>query len=405
MIHSVRGFRDILHPQSQKFAEFEAIARRVLALYGYSEIRLPTLEMKELFVKSTGETTDIVEKEMYAFSDAGGRELALRPEGTPGVARAYIENNLFSTEPRQKLYYIGNMFRAERPQAGRFREFEQIGAEYIASPHPSADAEVIILLSHILREAGVKDFSIEINSLGCKECRPKYRAQLLEFLNARRETLCESCKKRIEKNPLRALDCKADGEKLTADAPKQKLCPQCDDHFENVQTLLTSCGEKFSVNKNMARGLDYYSRTVFEFKAGAIGAQDAIAGGGRYDSLIKSMGGPEVAAVGWAMGVDRAVSLLTTENLPKVKIFVISLGKESDNYAFEILHDLRVAGIAADSASFSQSLKAQMRSADKSGAEFALIVGENEVKKSSCMLKNLKTAEQKEISRTDIIKL
>lgn len=399
MINSIRGFRDIFHPDSAAFASLEETARRIFRLYGYGELRFPAVEYRELFVKSTGETTDIVEKEMYTFTDAGGRELALRPEGTPGVVRAYLENNLHSQDPRRKLFYIGSMYRAERPQAGRYREFEQIGAEYLGNAHPSADAESIAMLAAMLKAAGLNSFSAEINSIGCQNCRPKYREELLSFLKANSDSLCENCKKRIERNPLRALDCKTDGPRLIATAPKQQLCGECADHFDKVTEFLRAANVPFTVNPNLVRGLDYYSRTVFEFRAGGIGSQDAIGGGGRYDSLVKSMGGPEVPAVGWAMGADRVINALAGAGRPKQSpsIFVVSLGDAAVMPSFRLMEQIRACGMTADSASFSQSMKAQMRAANKSGARFAAILGEDEIKNSVCAMKDLQTGEQRNV--------
>lgn len=399
MIHSIRGFRDILPPASEAYAGMEALARRLFNLYSYNEIRLPTLEMRELFVKSTGETTDIVEKEMYSFSDAGGREIALRPEGTPGAVRAYIENSMHQTGGNAKLFYIGNMFRAERPQAGRFREFEQIGVECIGNPHPAADAESISLLLDFLGKGGIKDYTAEINSLGCHDCRAGYRQDLLAYLKGHSGELCENCRKRIEKNPLRTLDCKIDGPRLVADAPKQELCRECSSHFSCVQELLASAGRPFRVNRNLVRGLDYYTRTVFEAKCSSLGSQDALAGGGRYDELVKSMGGPDVPAVGWALGVDRTLQAVSDGSRPgsRTKTFVISAGASADAAAFKVLNALRSAGISADGTMFGQSLKSQMRMANKAGALYALMIGEEELRTSVCALKNLETGEQKNI--------
>ncbi|MDD2774294.1 MAG: histidine--tRNA ligase [Elusimicrobiales bacterium] len=403
-IQSIRGFRDILPPQSGIFASFEAKAREVFARYGYSEIRVPTVEMKELFVKSTGETTDIVEKEMYAFEDAGGRHLALRPEGTPGVVRAYIENNLHAQDPRRKFFYVGSMFRAERPQAGRYREFEQIGMEYFGNAHPAADAESIALLASVLSAAGLTDFRADINSLGCAQCRPVYRQNLIAFLNSRKDALCENCKKRIETNPMRALDCKTDGPELFRTAPAQEFCPGCAEHFAAVQSLLKETGTPFEVNRAVVRGLDYYSRTVFEFRSSAIGAQDAIAGGGRYDALVGSMGGPQVPAIGWALGADRVVSLLEKNAAPQSGpgVFVVSMEEATHRTAFRLLAQLRAAGVCADGGAFAQSMKAQLRAADRCGAKFAVIIGGDEMQKRAAALKNLQTGEQKEIPFDDL---
>ena len=394
-IHSLRGFRDLLPPDSALFARIEAAAREVFALYGYQELRIPTIELKELFVKSTGDTTDIVEKEMYAFTDGGGREVAVRPEGTPGVVRAYIENNLNQTGRNGKYFYIGNMFRAERPQAGRYREFEQIGAEHIGNASPFADAETITMLVKLLEKVGVGGCSVMLNSLGCGECRKAYREVLLAFLRARAEKLCEPCRSRIERNPLRALDCKIDGPALAETAPKLTLCPACAEHFAKTQELIKISGVRHEVNTSLVRGLDYYTRTVFEVRSSALGSQDAVCGGGRYDDLVKSMGGPAAPAIGWAVGVDRMAMLMKDKPAADTspKAFVIAASKEAGNKAFELvtaLRNLSAGPISADFSNFELSLKSQMRSSDKSGAAFALIIGEDELKAGTVTIKPLK---------------
>lgn len=393
MINSLRGFRDLLPPESDLFTRIETAAREVFGLYAYQELRIPALEKKELFVKSTGDTTDIVEKEMYAFTDGGGREVAMRPEGTPGVVRAYIEHNLGQTGRNGKYFYIGGMYRAERPQAGRYREFTQIGAEHIGNPSPAADAESISMLVRLLEKAGVEGCSVELNSLGCGECRKTYREILLAFLRARAEKLCEPCRGRIERNPLRALDCKIDGPWLSAEAPKLTLCPACAEHFDKTQKFLGTAGVAYKVNTSLVRGLDYYTRTVFEVRTTALGSQDAVAAGGRYDDLVKSMGGPQAPAIGWAMGVDRVAMLLKDKPAPDTspKTFIVAASKEAGDKAFALLTALRAAGVSSDFSSFDLSLKSQMRSADKSGASFALIIGEDELKAGTCAIKSLKT--------------
>jgi len=392
MINALRGFRDILPPDSEQFAAIERMAREVFELYGYRELRIPTLEKKELFIKSTGDTSDIVQKEMYSFQDAGGREIANRPEGTPGIARAFIEHNLGQTGRNAKFFYIANMFRAERPQAGRYREFEQIGAEYIGNASPEADAETVAMLVGLLTKAGVAGCSVDINSLGCSDCRKKYRAELLAYLRTCSSDLCEACAARIEKNPLRALDCKIDGPKLAASAPKMEYCPECAAHFARVQKLLGTAGIVYRVNRSLVRGLDYYTRTVFEVRSSAIGSQDAIAAGGRYDDLIKSMGGPAAPAVGWAMGVDRVALLLADgpKDDKTPKIFIVSAFEGAADKAFEIMTSVRAAGISADFSDFGLSLRSQMRSADKSGAAFAFIIGEEELARKVVGVKNLR---------------
>jgi len=392
MINTLRGFRDLLPPESDLFARIEASAREVFGLYGYQELRIPALEKKELFVKSTGDTTDIVEKEMYAFTDGGGREVAMRPEGTPGMVRAYIEHNLGQTGRNSKFFYIGNMFRAERPQAGRYREFEQIDAEYIGNPAPAADAETISMLLKLLENLGVEGCSVEINSLGCAACRKAYRETLLGYLRGRSERLCEPCRGRIERNPLRALDCKIDGPWLADEAPKLQLCPDCAAHFSDTQRLLAVAKAPYKVNLNLVRGLDYYSRTVFEVRSTLLGSQDAVAGGGRYDDLVKSMGGPAAPAIGWGMGVDRLAMLLKDKPLPDTapKTFVVAASKEAGDKAFELMTALRNSGLSSDFSNFAVSLRSQMRSADKSGAAFALLLGEDELKAGTVAIKPLK---------------
>lgn len=403
MINSVRGFRDILYPDSRLFAEFENKARGLFERYSFREVRLPTLERMELFIKSTGETSDIVEKEMYFLRDAGGRELALRPEGTPGAVRAYLENNLCQSNPVQKLFYIGNMFRAERPQAGRFREFEQIGAEYFGNPSPWADIEMIVLLADLLNKFEIK-FELHVNSLGCEHCRPLYREELKACLENNKEALCENCRNRIARNPIRALDCKIDGPNLIQQAPKIKLCDNCGLHFEKFKSWFAAKKEmKIIYNAGLVRGLDYYTGIVFEVKSPSLGAQDAIGAGGRYDTLVKSMGGPDVPAVGWALGVDRCLmAAATPPSIPRVpEVFVATMGDYSAE-AFSLLENLRGAGISSDAAVLTNSFKSQMRSADKSGAAFLVIIGEDEIKGNSYSVKNLATGEQKKVPSGEI---
>ena len=401
MAKLLRGFRDLFDTEAQKLTTVEKAARAVFKIYGAKELRLPTLELKEIFIKATGQTTDIVQKEMYAFEDSGGRLVAMRPEGTPGVARAYIENN-FQENPLQKFFYIGNMFRAERPQAGRYREFEQIGLEYIGNASPAADAEVILMLKAIFDKLGVKNYKVKINSIGCKECRPKFREDLIKFFNAQKDSLCEKCQTRLEVNPLRVLDCKIDGPKFTQSAPKQILCPDCQKHFDEVKKYLEG-KVPFEVDPCLVRGLDYYTKTVFEFQADIAGAQNALAAGGRYDDLIASMGGPKVPAVGWALGAERVALASNFENQKTKTIFVVSVEEDANNYAFNLLQTLREKGLSAQGGLFDKNLKAQMKQANKSGASFAIIVGGNEVSKNTAVLKDLTSGEQRELSLNDLL--
>ncbi len=397
MAKLVRGFRDIFEPQSKNFTQLENCAREVFSLYGFSELRLPTVEQKELFVKSTGETTDIVQKEMYAFEDAGHRQLAIRPEGTPGVVRAYLENNFVQQAPVQKFYYIGNMFRAERPQAGRYREFEQIGAEYIGNSAPAADAEVILMLKDIVSKFGAKNYTVKINSLGCDKCRPLYRQALIDFLSKEKDTLCENCQTRLAKNPLRVLDCKMDGARFKGRVPTMQLCPECAAHFEEVQRLLTG-KINFVVDPMLVRGLDYYSRTVFEFQAGDA-SQNAIAAGGRYDTLVKNMGGPATPAIGWAMGAERVILSRGDVEITKPKsVYFVSMDKTCNEAAFNLMQVLRAAGIRTEGGLFDKNIKGQMKQADRCGASYAVIIGSDELAAREVTLKNLQTGNQQKVS-------
>jgi histidyl-tRNA synthetase len=334
---------------------------------------------------------------MYAFEDAGHRQLAIRPEGTPGVVRAYLENNFVQQAPVQKFYYIGNMFRAERPQAGRYREFEQIGAEYIGNSAPAADAEVILMLKDIVAKFGAKNYTVKINSLGCDKCRPLYRQTLIDFLSEEKDTLCENCQTRLEKNPLRVLDCKIDGPRFQGRVPTLQLCPECQAHFEEVQRLLNG-KINFVVDPMLVRGLDYYSRTVFEFQAGGA-SQNAIAAGGRYDTLIKNMGGPATPAIGWAMGAERVILSRGEVELPTLKsVYFVSMDKSCNETAFNLMQELRTAGIRTEGGLFDKNIKGQMKQADRCNAAYAVIIGSDELAAREVTLKNLKTGDQTRIS-------
>lgn len=423
-LQSVKGFKDALPPESELASWFEQKARGVLRLYGFREIRLPTLELEELFVKSTGETTDIVEKEMFHLEDAGGRKLALRPEGTPGVVRAYIQHHLQQQGKRCKLFYCGSMFRAERPQAGRLREFTQIGAECFGNAHPAADAELIAALAEIYNECGLQDrYHLRLNNLGCErpECRPSYRARLLDFLRTMESELCENCRKRIARNPLRVLDCKGDGPKLASkpNRPLLEPCAACLRHFEQMVSLLRSAKPgrtdlpgappmpDWKTDSSLVRGLDYYTRTVFEFSSNDLGAQDALAGGGRYDGLVKSMGGPDVPAVGWALGVERGLMAVeAAKKGPKdtqLRIYVAVQEPEGrpTETAMALLNALRrklkSPGLLIEGGMFGDSLKHQMSEADRLGAHYAVIIAERELAQEECIVKDMKGGEQAKV--------
>ncbi len=402
---TVRGFKDILPPDSYKMSFVENVAKEVFERFNYKEIRIPTVEYYDLFIKTTGETTDIVEKEMYKFEDQSKRVLALRPEGTPGVARTYINNKLNLKGENTKYFYIGNMFRAERPQAGRYREFEQIGAECIGVSSPYADAEVIIMLDMILKKIGIRSYSIEINSLGCNECRKKYREILINYL--KNLYLCDICKTRLERNPLRVIDCKTDRDKFK-DVPSIELCNDCRKHYETLKNVLTQSNISFNENPLLVRGLDYYTRTVFEFKTNLLGSQDAIAAGGRYDDLIKNMGGHYAPSVGWAIGCERIILLMDKENIKLVEkdlCFVVCMDEKYSDYAFGVLSKLRENNIRSDFSDFSSSLKSQLRAANSNNARYAIIIGEDEYNSGFLSFKDLKSSSQKKLGVDEIINL
>src|SRR5262245_10777105 len=315
-ITSVKGFSDILPEQVGLWQQVEAAARRVFEAYSFSEIRIPIIERTELFSRSIGETTDIVEKEMYTFKDSDETQITLRPEGTAGVVRTYIQSEMYKVEPVRKLYYMGPMFRRERPQKGRLRQFHQIGAEALGRSDPLIDAEILLLLSDFFSSLGLAEIALQLNSLGDSTCRPAYRERLLAFLRQRQDMLCANCRRRMERNPLRVLDCKEPGcIETTRGAPSilESLCAPCQEHFAVVQRLLTDSGVDFKLNSRMVRGLDYYCRTTFEWTTGKLGSQSAVAAGGRYDGLVEQLGGPAIPGVGFAMGVERLTMLLNMQ--------------------------------------------------------------------------------------------
>jgi histidyl-tRNA synthetase len=410
-ITSIKGFADIFPGEVEIWQSVEATARRVFSSYNYSEIRIPILEKTELFSRSIGETTDIVEKEMYSFEDRDGRggetgeptRLTLRPEGTAGVVRAYVESEMYKVEPVRKLYYLGPMFRRERPQKGRMRQFHQIGAEALGRGDPYIDAEILLLLSDFFNAVGLTEPVLEINSLGDSECRPKYREALLAYLKPRTGSLCANCRRRIERNPLRALDCKEPGcIAATKDAPSivDFLCAACREHFETVQRLLRETGVGFTLNPRMVRGLDYYCRTTFEWTTKRLGAQSAIAAGGRYDGLVQELGGPAIPGVGFAMGIERLTMLLRLQQELRAKgpdLFVVWVGGSARDWAFSIVHRLRQKGIAVEMEGEARSLKSQMRRADKFKAVSVLIVGDDELANGRVVLRDMATKQQQEI--------
>ncbi len=404
-IKKVRGVKDILPGEIEKWQWVESITHSVFANYGFKEIRVPIFEYTNLFSRGIGETTDIVEKEMYTFEDKGGEMITLRPEGTASVARAYVENKLYNPPSLTKLYYIGPMFRYERPQAGRFRQFYQIGVEAMGSQSPAVDAEVICMVMELFERLGLENIELQINSLGCPDCRPQYRELLKKSGKEKFEELCNNCQQRLDRNPLRLLDCKVETcSKIAEGLPKiaEHLCEKCDQEFNLVKELLNSAKTDFTINFKLVRGLDYYSKTAFEIVSSNLGAQSAVCGGGRYDQLVEEFDGPATPCFGFAIGLDRLVSLVSTENnseiFRKADLFIVALGEAAEKETFRITHELRNQGVWVDRAYDSTSMKSQMRKADKLGAAFVLILGENELNSGKCPLKNMSNGEQKDIS-------
>lgn len=403
-LQALKGFKDILPDEVGYWQQIEATARSVFHRFGFQEIKVPILEKTELFVRSIGEATDIVEKEMYTFADRNDVSLTMRPEGTASVLRAFIENALFSRQPITKLYTIGPMFRYERPQKGRLRQFHQLSCEVLGADQPKMDAEVMAMAWTLLTELGVS-VSLEINSLGCPSCRPLYKETLLAFLDQVGDGVCDDCARRRHTNPLRVLDCKSDNcRRLYAGAPaiSAHLCEGCADHFSQVRTLLGRLEIPFMVNSFMVRGLDYYTRTTFELVTGDLGAQSAVGAGGRYDGLVEQLGGPKLPGIGFAMGVERLVLLLqqqTTEAPGSgIDIFVAALGETAGDRAYPLIHLLRRAGIKAALDLDGRSLKSQMKQAARLGSAWVLIVGEDELLKGEAQLRRMADGSQQTIS-------
>ena len=405
LTNAPRGTKDILPEQVRNWLRLENKIRELCALYGYEEIRTPTFEHTELFSRGIGEGTDVVEKEMYTFTDRGDRSITLRPENTASVVRAWLQNKLYANAGLTKLFYIGSMFRYDRPQAGRLREFHQFGVEALGEKNPAVDAEIILLAWEFLRSLGLTELSLKINTVGCPECRPIYRRKLTEYFTENADDLCADCRRRLEKNPLRILDCKVDRDKdFMEDAPRIEtcLCDDCREHFNALKKFLTAAGVEFTVDSRLVRGLDYYTKTAFEIQYAPLGAQSAVAGGGRYDGLIRELGGDDTPAVGFAAGLERILLALELQGLlpaqtKKIAAFVVASGSAAEVYAFKLLTDLRRQNISAAMDFAKKSMKSQMKSAAKSGAKFALIVGDDEVASSTVTVKNLETAAQEQV--------
>lgn len=401
MFRRVKGFRDIFGVEVKYWGLVESIAKDIFRNFGFNEFKLPILEKVEVFDRGIGNSTDIVEKEMFVFKDRNDEVLALRPEGTASLVRAFIENNLQRSSGIKKYYYYGPMFRRERPQKGRFRQFYQLGIEVFGSYSPLTDADVINLLNTFFIECGIEEFlKLEINSVGCPECRPKYREELIAFLNDKKDDLCTDCKRRLDTNPLRILDCKVGTCKsLTKNPPLMidYLCGACDEHFSETKKYLDIMGIKYVVNPKIVRGLDYYVRTAFEMTTTALGASSAVAAGGRYDGLVKTLGGQDIPGVGFAIGVDRLVNIMMQKDFgisESIDAYCIIFDKERLKDILPIVNNLRKNNLSVEFDYELASIKSQIKKADKLNASFALFFGEDELNKGVVTLKNMKTSTQ-----------
>lgn len=402
------GTQDLLPGTVEKWQYIEEKARDLCRRYNYREVRTPIFEQTSLFERGVGETTDVVEKEMYTFTDKGDRSMTLRPEGTAGVVRAYVENKLYGEPDVSKLYYIGPMFRYERPQAGRQRQFHQFGIEAFGATDPAIDAEVVALGYQFCRELGLQDVKVEINSVGNAESRAAYRQTLLDFLTPMKDTLCKDCQSRMERNPLRVLDCKIDQDKfVNAPSILDSLDEECTTHFAKVQELLTAMEVEYVINPRLVRGLDYYTHTAFEYKAQGIGAIDTIGGGGRYNGLVSEVGGPDQPGIGMALGLERIALILEKQEIGisgirPLDIYLVALGEAADKEVTIQTAKLRQAGFSADRDYLGRKIKAQMKSADRMQAKFTAILGDDELERGEIMLKSMETGEQRNVKLDDL---
>jgi len=407
-ITSVRGFKDILPGETEKWHFVEEKAREIFTNFGVREIKIPILEKTDLFKRGIGEATDIVEKEMYTFRDRGDEYLTLRPEATASVIRAYIEHNMHASEPVTKLLTIGPMFRRERPQKGRFRQFHQINVEIIGQKDPRVDAELMLMLVEFFSAVGLGNLKLEINSLGCYRCRPFFRETVTDFLRGKEESLCPDCHRRLKTNPLRIFDCKVETcQEVIAEAPVilDFICDECREHFEKVKEYLAIFDIFYVINKKMVRGLDYYTQTAFEVITESLGAQNAVAGGGRYDGLIKELGGEDIPGIGFAIGIERLISMIPMKNENFVKyphLFIAALGEDAQRFAFTLTNKLCMAGIRTEMDLSDKSLKSQMRRSNKLKCLYTLIIGQKEIEENKAELRNMKEGTQETVELDNI---
>ena len=409
-MQALKGAHDILPEEVYKWDYMEGVIRDVCARYGYKEIRTPIIEATELFQRGIGDTTDVVTKEMYTFTDRGNRSVTLRPENTASAVRAYLEHKMYGDQQVHKMFYIGSMFRYDRPQAGRYREFHQFGLEVLGASSPLADAEVIAMACELFHRLGLKDLDLHLNSIGDKNCRPAYRQKLIEFFEGKKDQLCDDCRERLYKNPLRILDCKEEGcKKASIGAPEitDYLCDDCHKKFEAVKHYLDGLGISYTVDPRLVRGLDYYTNTAFEIQYPPLGAQSAVCGGGRYDGLVEEIGGPSTPGIGFAIGLERLLLALEMQNLisaPKAqkRVYIAALGEDAVAEGFKIQEELRGLGILTDMDLQGRSLKGQMKQAGKLDSQFTVIIGSNELEKGAAAVKNMADGTQKDIPFAEV---
>ena len=408
-----KGTKDIYGSYMEEWQRVEQVMRELCSDFGIKEIRIPIFEHTELYLRGVGETTDIVQKEMYTFKDKADRSITLRPEGTAGVARSFIEHGMYNNPQPTRRFYIGPMFRYENTQKGRQRQFHQFGVEMLGSYSPALDAEAISVVAELLKRLGIKDVELRINSLGCNGCRQRYNTALKEYIGSNIDKLCDDCKSRFDKNPLRVLDCKEEScQRIIAEAPVvlDYLDDECKEHFETVKAILDDMGIKYTVDEKIVRGLDYYTRTVFEFVANGIGAQGTVCGGGRYDNLIAECGGQPMGCAGFAVGIERLLLMLEAQNgefkeTNEMDIYSGSIGKEGLVKSQGIAYRMRSEGIRAEGDSVGRSVKAQMKYANKIGAKYSVILGDNEIAEDTANLKNMETGEQEQIKVSELVEI
>jgi histidyl-tRNA synthetase len=405
----IKGTEDVLPKDSYRWQFVEDVMRKESASYGFKEIRTPVFEHTELFARGVGQTTDVVQKEMYTFDTKGGESVTLRPEGTAGAARAVLEHGLVNDSLPIKASYFVSCYRYEKPQAGRLREFHQFGLECYGTQSPVADAELICAAQSIFDRLGIKQLRLEINSIGCPTCRAEYHKALKEYFYGYKDELCETCNSRLEKNPMRILDCKSPVcSKIAQGAPKitDYLCDECKEHFASVQKYLDAAGVEYTINPTIVRGLDYYTKTVFEFVTDFIGAQGTVCGGGRYDGLIEELGGKHLPSLGFAMGIERLLMLMDKQGIeiPKPStcdLYVAVMGEKASLKSFEIIKAVRSCGLIAETDVVGRGLRAQMKYADKIGAKFSMVLGDNEIEQGKAVIKNMSSGEQTEMVLDD----